>query len=134
MFYQCVFLAFFYLKKYMSICVWSYVWIFSLIPSINTSVTRVKPCGFYYYSSVVQLEIRNAETSSCFFFLIVHNCFSYPGFSVFPCEAENYSPKVCTELCWNFYEVFILNLLIAFVNKVSKSNFSWDSTLCVLLK
>ena len=36
------------------------------------------PCCFYYYSSVVALEIRDGDTSGSTPF-IVENCFSYSG-------------------------------------------------------
>lgn len=40
-------------------------------------------CWFYYYNSVVQIVIRNGDTSSGSF--IIQGCFSYPAFSLFVC-------------------------------------------------
>ena len=58
----------------------------------------------------MQLEIRNGDTASSY---VVQDCFGYPGFFVFPYEAENCSLQICKELCWNFYGD-ALNLKIAF--------------------
>ena len=33
---------------------------------------------------------------------IVHDCFSYPGFFIFPYEVDNWSLKVFKQLCGNF--------------------------------
>lgn len=41
---------------------WIYVWVFDLIALINMSVFMPVPCSFYYYSSVVQFEIREGDT------------------------------------------------------------------------
>ena len=64
----------------MSIGVWKYVWIFDLVLLINPSVFMPIPCGFYYHSSVGQLEIGDSDTFECSF--IVEDCFSYPGFFI----------------------------------------------------
>ena len=56
----------------------------------------------YYYSSVVQLEIRGGDTSGDSF--TVQDCFSYPESFAFPCEIEYCSFNVCKELCWDFDE------------------------------
>ena len=65
---------------------------------INMPVFMPIPCCFYYYSSVVQLEVRTSKTSSISF--IIQNCFSYPF--MFPYEIENFQFKLCKELWWNF--------------------------------
>lgn len=45
-------------------CVWSYVWMFILIPLIKVSVFVPIPCGlFYSYSSVAQLKNRDSDSS-----------------------------------------------------------------------
>lgn len=72
-----------------------YIWVFSLIPLINLSVFMAIPCAFYYYSSVVKLEIRDGDASRITF--IVQDFYSYVRF-VFPYETEYYSSKVCKEL------------------------------------
>ena len=54
---------------------------------------------FYYYSSIVELEVRDGDTSSSF---IVQDCFGYPVFFVFLYKVEYCSFKVCEELLWNF--------------------------------
>jgi hypothetical protein len=38
-------------------------------------------CNFYYYCSVLQLKVRNDDTSRSSF--ILQDCFSYAGFFVF---------------------------------------------------
>jgi hypothetical protein len=50
-------------------------------------------CLFYYYCSVVQLEIRDGDTSRSSF--IVQDCFSYPRFFGFLYEVENCYFNVC---------------------------------------
>jgi hypothetical protein len=54
----------------------------------------------YYYFSVVQLEIRDGDTSRSSF--IVQNCFNYPRFFGFPYEVENWSLKVPANSASNF--------------------------------
>ena len=45
------------------------------------------PCGFYAYSSVVLLEIRDGDNFNRSF--VIQDYFSYPGFFVFPvCETD----------------------------------------------
>jgi hypothetical protein len=46
-----------------TIGVWVYFWIFDSIPLINLSVSVPKPCGFYQYCSVVQLEVKGGDFS-----------------------------------------------------------------------
>ena len=41
----------------------------------------VIPCDFYYYNSIVELEVRDGDTSGIS--LIVQDCFSYPDFLFF---------------------------------------------------
>lgn len=60
---------------------------------------------FYYYRTVLQLEIGKGYTFSSFF--IFKDCFSYPVCSIFPCEAECCLVKVCEELCWNAHGNFV---------------------------
>lgn len=63
-------------KKQESVNVCTYVWLSSLIPLVDVSVSVPVPCRFCYYSSVVQFEVgdSDASVSSC------SDCFSYPGF------------------------------------------------------
>jgi hypothetical protein len=46
-------------------------------------------CGFYYYRSVIQLEIMTTDTSSSFVVAVVivvnQNCFICPGLCVCVC-------------------------------------------------
>ena len=46
----------------MSIGLWIYDRAFDSIPSVYQSVFMPKPCDFYYYSTVVELEIRDGDT------------------------------------------------------------------------
>jgi hypothetical protein len=49
---------------FVSVDVWVYLWVFNSIPLINLSVFMPVPWGwFYHYCSVVQLEVRNDDTS-----------------------------------------------------------------------
>ena len=64
--------------------------------------------GFFYYCSVVQLEIRDGNISRSSF--IVQNCFSYPEvffLFVFLYEVENCSFMFLKELFWSFGGNFI---------------------------
>jgi hypothetical protein len=63
------------------------------------------PCIYYYYCSVVQLEVKDGDTSRRSF--IVQDCLSYPGISGFPYEVKSCLFKVCKKLCWNFDGSFI---------------------------
>jgi hypothetical protein len=69
-----------FIKNQVLIGVWIYFTVFDLIPLITLSVFMPVPCGFYYYCSVVQLEIRDVDTFQNTF--IEQNCFSYPGLFV----------------------------------------------------
>ena len=81
--------------------VWVSFRVFDFIPVIILSIPIQITCSFYYYCSVVQVEVRENVTSRNSF--IVQDCFTYPGPFVFPYEGgENDSVKVCKELCWNF--------------------------------
>ena len=56
----------------------------------------------------MELEIRDGGASGSL--STVQNCFSFPGFFVFPYEVECCSFKVCKELCWDFNGGIVLNL------------------------
>ena len=86
----------------MYIGVWIYVSVFNLIPLINMSVFVPIPRCFYYCSSIVELEIRDGDTSRRSFF--VQDCFSYLGLSVFPYEVESCSFKVCEDFLRLFFD------------------------------
>lgn len=96
-FFHCILLVF--VKIQVSIGGW-FTPGFSIFPLINLSVFMSVPCGFYYYCSIVQLEIKGGDISRSF---IVHDCCGNLGPFVSPYEAEYYSFKVCKDLCWNFY-------------------------------
>lgn len=76
---------------------WINVWVFDSVPLINLSVLMSIPCNFYYYCSVVELEIRDGDTSGSSF--IVQDCISYPGFFFLSDEIEYCPFKICEELC-----------------------------------
>jgi hypothetical protein len=50
-------------KDKMSIGLWVYFGVFDLIPFINAFVSVTVPCTFYYYCSVVQLGVRDGDSS-----------------------------------------------------------------------
>jgi hypothetical protein len=89
----------FFVKNQVSVGVWVYFWVFDSIPLINMSVSIPIPFSSFYYCSVVQVEIRDGDTTSSSF--IVQDCFSYLRFFTFPYGFENCSSKACKELCWN---------------------------------
>ena len=55
---------------------------------------------FYYYGSIVELEVRYVDAFGGSF--LVHDCFGCIVFSVVPCEVECCFFKVCEEMCWDF--------------------------------
>lgn len=59
---------------------------------INVYVLCQYHVVFYYYNSIVDLEIRDGDTSRSSF--IVQDCFSYPGLFVFPYKTEYCSFEV----------------------------------------
>jgi hypothetical protein len=65
----------------MSVGVRVYFRVFDLIPLIHLSVSIPISCSFYYYCSVVQLEVRDSDTSRSSFPIQDH--FSYRGFLIF---------------------------------------------------
>jgi hypothetical protein len=89
-----------FVKNQGCVSVGVYFMVFDLIPLIYLSVSIPIPHHFYYYGSVVQLEISDGDTFRSSF--IVHDCFSYPEFFVLSYEVENFNFKVCKELCWDF--------------------------------
>jgi hypothetical protein len=96
-----VYISGFFTKNKVFMCVWVYVWYLNLILSIIMSVFIPIPCGFYYYCSVVQFEIRNGGTSSSssiiailgfvYLFVCLLACFPY--------ESEHWSFNLCEKLC-----------------------------------
>ena len=68
-----------------------------LIWLIHLTVFMANLFCFYYYSYIIQPEIWDGDTSNSSF--IIQDCFSYPGYFVFPYEIE-----ICfissEELCW----------------------------------
>jgi hypothetical protein len=92
-------------KNQVSIGVWVYFRVLNLIPLNNVSVSVPILYSFYYYCSVVQLEIMNGDTYRSSF--ILQDCFEYPVVLIFPYEVENFSFNVCKKLYWNFDGNFI---------------------------
>jgi hypothetical protein len=58
-------------------CVSSF-WVFNSIPLIYQTVTVPIPCSFYHSCSVVQLEVRDGDSTRSAF--IVENSFRFHGF------------------------------------------------------
>ena len=88
----------FFVKNQIFIGVW--INIFYLIPLIHLSVFMPIPDCFHYYSSIVELEIRDGDAFGSSFH--VQDCFSYPGFFVFLYKGEHCSFNVYEEFCWDF--------------------------------
>lgn len=89
---------FFIKKNQGSIGVSIYLWVFDLILLVNESVFMPIPCGFCYYSSSVQCEVRDDDPFASS--IIVQVCFSYSG--LFPHEVEYCLFKIFKKLCLNF--------------------------------
>lgn len=65
-------MLFFFLQcVLLTIGVWAYICLFKSIPLINVTVFIPIPFCFYYYSSLIQLEFKNGDTSSTLSFRIV---------------------------------------------------------------
>ena len=62
----------FFVKNQVSIGVWVYIWVFYSLPLISLSVFMLIPYGFYYYCSIVQLDMWDGNTSRSPF--IVQDC------------------------------------------------------------
>ena len=98
-FFHCMVLA--SLSKYR--CPWVYgfvsFWVFDTILLASWLFLYKFHAVFYYYCSVVQLEVRDGDTSISRYCigLLLLSCFF-----LFLYEVENCSFKVCKELCWNF--------------------------------
>jgi hypothetical protein len=82
-----------------TIGVWVYSLVFSSIPLINLSVTLPVPCSFYHNCSVVQLEVRNGDSTRGSFF--VENSFCSPKFLLFQMNLQ-IALSNSEELSWNF--------------------------------
>ena len=87
-------------KDQVTIGVWVHFWVFHSVPVIFLPVSVTIPCRFYHYSSVVQLEVRDGDSTRCSF--IVENTLHYHGVSVIPNEFVNCSFYLYEELPWNF--------------------------------
>lgn len=68
------------------------------------------PCSVYYYSSVLEPEVRDGDSSRV---VTAWDCFSYPGFSVFPYEVE-YCLSRSVKNCVGILMGTALNLWTAF--------------------
>ena len=115
-FYKCI--SGFFIKTQVSIGVWIYVLVFNLIPVFSESVFVLVSCGFYYYSSIVQLEIgdsRDSDTSLSSF--IIWGYFS----SVSVC--------LCVCMCFHMKLRMVTVLNIDDDNIQSLDCFWWDGHL-----
>jgi hypothetical protein len=77
--------------------------VFNSITFIYLLITLPIPCSFYHNFSVVQLEIRDGDSSRSYF--IIENSFLIlieNRFFVIANEFENWSFKLCEEFSWNF--------------------------------
>ena len=58
---------------------WVHFWVFNSIPLIYLLISVPIPCSiFYHYCSVIQLEVRDGDSTRSSF--IVENNFCYPVF------------------------------------------------------
>ena len=86
-------------KDQVTIDVWVQFWVFNSIPLIYLSVAVPVPCIFYHNCSVVQLEVRDGDSTRGAFF--VENSFCYPRFFVIPDEFAYCPFQFVEELSWN---------------------------------
>jgi hypothetical protein len=63
-----------FVKYQVTIGVWVHFWVLNSIPLIFLPVIVPVPCSFHHYCSVVQLEVRDGDSSKSSF--IVENSFS----------------------------------------------------------
>jgi hypothetical protein len=68
-------------KDQVTIGVWVHFWVFNSISLVYLSVTVPVPCSFYHNCSVLQLEVRNGDSTKGSF--IVENSFGILGFLLF---------------------------------------------------
>ena len=71
------------MKNQIAIAVWSDIQFFGLVPLINLSVLQSISCGFYYYSSVEDLEMGDSDTHKYSFlldilFIYISNAIPFP--------------------------------------------------------
>jgi hypothetical protein len=67
-----------FVKDKVTIAVWVHFWVFNSATLICLPLTVPKPCSFYDYCSVIQLEVSNGNSPRSSF--IAENSFCYPGF------------------------------------------------------
>ena len=80
--------------------VWVHFWVFNCIPLDYQSVMVPVLCSFYYNYSVVQLELRDGDSTRGSF--IVENSFCYPRCFVIPDEFANCPFLLYDKLNWTF--------------------------------
>lgn len=80
--------------------VWANNRVFNWIALIGESVLVPIPHFFQDYGFVIELKVRDDDTSVVSF--ILQGCFNYPGSFVFPYKADYCYFKVCEGFCWNF--------------------------------
>ena len=93
---------------------------FDLISLINLSALISIPCRFYYYCSVVELEVRDSDNSRTSF--IVYDCFSSPVFVVLFCFFHiklRIVLSMSVQNCVGILMGIALNLKIAFSKTIS---------------
>jgi hypothetical protein len=76
------------------------IWFIHSISLISLSGLMPVPCGFYYYTSSVEIEISENDNSRYSF--IVQEFSTYHEFSISPYKAEYCFFKVCNDLFWKF--------------------------------
>jgi hypothetical protein len=57
--------------------VWIHFWVFISIPLIYLSVTVPGPCSFYHNCSVIQLEVRDGDSTRGSFIVLLAKDFCY---------------------------------------------------------
>lgn len=101
-FFQCALLNSLFKKNYVFINMRTYVWVFNsvLLMCILCQYKLILFC--FYYSSVVQFEIRDDDNPAALLLFRIDFCYLWFSLLLFPDEAENYPFNISEELCWNF--------------------------------
>jgi hypothetical protein len=78
-----------FVKDQVTIGVWVHFWVFNSIPLIYLYVVVPVPFSFYHSCSVVQLEVKDEDSTRGSF--VVENSFFYPG-GIWLCTDNRQSP------------------------------------------
>lgn len=93
--------------RIVTIFVWVYFWSLSSLPLIHVSILLPISCCLYYCSFIVNLKIRQCESSN--FVLLLKYCDSYSRSFAFPHKLQNHFVDIYEIACWDLIGI-LLNL------------------------